>query len=272
MHELYMQRCIDLARLAGKNVRSNPNVGSVLVHDGRIIGESYHKAYGEAHAERNAIASVRNEDRELIPDATLYISLEPCNISAKTPPCSELIIDSGIKKIVIGTKDPNPKIAGSSIAFLEQKGIHVTQGILEPQARQLIAPFVSNLNKLPYIILKYAQSTDNYIGKRDMNIWLSNDAMKRKSHIWRTEVDAILVGYNTALTDNPKLTTRLVPGESPLRIILDRDLSLPRTHHVWSDSNKSLFVCDKNLELSDEAIANKEVIQLDFNDELATRF
>lgn len=231
-HEVFMHRCFDLAGMAGKATYPNPNVGAVLVYDSRIIGEGYHTAFGKDHAEIEALQSVAPEDKHLIPLSTLYVSLEPCSHFGKTPPCSLRIVQEGIKKVVIGCKDPNPLVAGRGISILLEHGIEVTGPVLENQAQQLIAPFVSNLNKKPYIILKWAKSKDNYIGQAGRQVWLSNQRTSLVSHKWRSEVHGILVGKNTVLTDNPSLTTRHYPGENPVRILMDSQLSLKGDFHI----------------------------------------
>lgn len=241
-HKIYIQRCFELALLAGKNVKTNPNVGAVLVHNHRIIGEGYHEKYGDAHAEVNAIDSVKYEDQHLIEDSTLYVSLEPCCIHAKTPPCSDYILKHQISKVVISTEDPNPKVAGQSIKLLENAGVQVIQGVLSQEGKGLIRPFVATLQKRPFIILKFAQSSDAYFGKRDKQIWLSNAYSKRLSHKWRTEIDGILVGYHTARIDNPQLNSREWDGHDPSRIILDKDLNLEPSLHIWDDSVQTLFI------------------------------
>jgi len=263
-----MNRCFELALLAGNSVKSNPNVGAVLVYNNRIIAESFHKFYGGNHAEKNAILSVCDEDKQYIKDSCLYVSLEPCNIHSKTPPCSDLILKEGIKKIVIGTEDPNPEMQGKSLDYLRSKGVEVISNVLQENAKRLIAPFRANLSNRPYVILKYAQSSDNYIGKKNKSVWLSNDILKFKSHIWRSEIDGILVGYQTALIDNPQLTNRLVPGNNPIRVVVDRNLSLPKTHHLWSDPFKTIFVTSNEAQQSNDSSEVKTVISLNFDDKL----
>jgi diaminohydroxyphosphoribosylaminopyrimidine deaminase/5-amino-6-(5-phosphoribosylamino)uracil reductase len=241
-HELFMRRCFELAKLSHNKVKGNPNVGSVVVLEDTIISEGYYQYYGGLHAERNAILNVKEEDKYNLGNSTLYVSLEPCHIHGKTPPCTDIILASGIKKVVISATDPNPLIKGESIKLLKSNGIDVIENILPTEGQSLIKPFVATLNKRPYIIVKFAQSSDAYFGKRGKQVWLSGEAAKHKVHIWRSQTDAILVGYQTALIDNPKLTTRLVEGSSPLRIVLDDDLSLPNSHHLWADEYPTLFI------------------------------
>lgn len=253
IHEKYIKRCFDIAKIAQNNVKSNPNVGSVIVHNGNIIAEGYHEMYGSHHAEKNAIYNVKEEDKKLLSESILYVSLEPCCIHGKTPPCSDLIINSGIKKIVVSAHDPNPEMQGKSIAILRDKGIVVIDGILEQKGLDLIKPFRANLSKRPYVILKFAQSSDAYFGKRGRQVWISGKKAQVKVHLWRSQIDAILIGYQTALIDNPQLTTRLVDGTSPFRVVIDDQLSLPKTHSLWSDDKSTLFICQ------DESLVKKDV-------------
>ncbi len=237
-----MQRCIELARKAGKAVKSNPQVGAVIVYKDRIIGEGYHKQYGGPHAEVNAFADVNADDQSLIAESTIYVSLEPCCIHSKTPPCTDAILSHGIKKVVVSIADPNDRIDGNSIKLLRDKGVEVIVGVLEEQGHQLLRPFRANLNKRPYVILKWAQSKDGYMGKNDHQVWLTNPYVKVKTHLWRSEIDGILVGHNTALIDDPALTTRLVPGDNPLRIILTNKLVELENSEVYSDDLRTLFI------------------------------
>ncbi len=258
--EDYMQRCFDLAKLAGKNVKSNPKVGAVLVYQDRIIGEGYHEAYGGPHAEINALNSVSPEEKEFIKDSTLYVSLEPCCIDRKTPPCTDGIIEHGIKEVIFSVQDPNPDVAGQSIEILKARGLTVSHGLLSNQGEQLIRPFKANLNKRPYVILKFAQSSDAYIGKRGKTVSISNNYSKILSHRWRSEVDGILVGYQTALIDDPQLNTRLWSGDDPLRIVLDPRAELPLHLKVCSDDAPTLFVNDVGTADSDSF--NKDRIKI----------
>lgn len=255
-----MKRCFELAALGGRETRSNPNVGSLLVYQNRIIGEGYHKRQGEAHAEINALADVDSEDKQFVKDATLYVSLEPCNIHSLTPPCSDAIIQAGIKRVVISAQDPNPKVAGKSIEQLRAKGIDVITDVCLQLGMDLIKPFKVHLQQRPYVILKWAQSSDAYIGKRDQLIQISGPETSLLTHKWRSEIDGILVGHNTVITDDPQLTTRLVDGSNPLRIILTNDPSELSSKKVATDGNPSLFVGSHNLKESE-----KEVLYMDQN-------
>jgi len=264
-HEFFMKRCFELAQLPENDVKGNPNVGSVIVYKNEIISEGYYQSFGGLHAERNAILNVKETDKNKLPDAILYISLEPCQIHGKTPPCTDIILSSGIKKIVISVQDPNPLIKGRSIAFLRSNGIEVIENILHEGGLNLIKPFIATLKNRPYLLLKFAQSSDAYFGKRGKQVWLSGDNAKRLVHIWRTKFDAILIGFQTAMIDNPKLTVRLVKGKSPLRVVLDNDLTLPKSHHLWSDSNPTVFITQNRTQKSLNSQKHVVIIEKDDN-------
>ncbi len=259
LHDKYMLRCITLAKKGSGTVKANPLVGAVIVYKDRILGEGYHSYFGGPHAEVNAINSVQSEDLIHLPFATLYVSLEPCCIYGKTPPCTQKIIEVGIKKVVIGCPDPNPSINGKSIALLKANGINVE--ILEQshEAENLIKKFKVNLQKRPYIILKWAQSFDGYIGHKAHQIWLTDQASKILVHKWRTEVDGILIGKNSAKIDNPQLTARLYNGENPVRIVLDQRLELSSSLQLFTDGNHTI-VLNK---IKNESIATLKYIKLD---------
>lgn len=247
VHHIYMQRCFDLARLGAGKASPNPMVGSVLVHQGKIIGEGYHHKYGTAHAEVNAIRSVSTKNRHLIPYSTLYVSLEPCCIFGKTPPCTHLIIKEKIPKVVISCLDLTPEVAGNGVQILQESGIEVVTGILEKEGQALSAirnTFVSQHR--PYIILKYAQSQNGMMGKATEQVWISHPYSKRLVHRWRNEADAILVGTNTAQIDNPQLNNRLYFGKSPIRIVLDRQLRLHPSLHLFDKTVKTWVITEKN--------------------------
>ena len=228
-HELYMHRCLELAKLGLGRVAPNPLVGAVLMHEGRIIGEGYHENYGEPHAEVNCLNSVKEEDRSLIPSSTLYVSLEPCAHFGKTPPCADLIIQKSIAKVVIGCRDPFPAVNGKGIEKLQHAGIEVVQDVLEEKCRKMNAAFFTfHTRYRPYILLKWAETADKKMaGKNEQRLLISNACTNRLVHKWRSEVMSILVGRNTALKDDPSLNTRLWPGKSPVRLVLDPELSLP---------------------------------------------
>lgn len=241
--ERYIRRCFDLARQATNKVKSNPNVGAVLVYNDRIIGEGYHEKYGGSHAEVNALNNVKPLDQKHIKDATLFVSLEPCNHHGKTPPCVEAIVNHHIKKVVISCSDPNPLMMGKSFAKLRAAGIKVKHGVLEEVGRKLIKPFVTTtFEKRPYIILKQAQSYDGYLGNIGEQTWLTNTYSKVLAHKWRGEVDGILVGANTIRIDNPSLTTRDYPGQSPIRIVIDQDDKLDQSHTIYKDNGKTITI------------------------------
>ena len=219
--EIYMHRCIQLARNGWCGAAPNPMVGAVIVCDGKIIGEGYHAKCGEAHAEVNAIRSVKNQ--ELLKRSTIYVSLEPCAHYGKTPPCADLIVEKQLKRVVVGCQDPFAKVDGKGIEKLRQAGIEVTVGVLETECLELIERFVTyHARKRPFITLKWAQSEDGFI---DLNrtagepVKLSNDFTSMLVHKRRAEHDAILVGTRTALLDNPSLNVRNWYGKSPLRLV-----------------------------------------------------
>lgn len=222
--ELYMQRCIQLAELGAGQVAPNPMVGSILVFEGRIIGEGYHRTYGEAHAEVNCIASVKDADRHLIERSVLYVSLEPCAHYGKTPPCSDLIIKQKIPKVVIGCRDPFDQVNGKGIEKLKAAGVEVITGVLEDACQALNKRFFTfHTKQRPYIILKWSQTANNKIAYNNNNrLFISNEFANRMVHKWRFEEAGILVGTNTVLADNPSLTNRLWTGKNPVRLVLDK--------------------------------------------------
>ena len=223
-----MQRCIELAKLAAGSVAPNPMVGAVLVYNEKIIGEGYHKKFGEAHAEVNCINSVKGEDKNLIEKSTLYVSLEPCSHFGKTPPCTDLIIKNKIPKVVIGCKDVYEEVDGRGIKKLQEAGIEVITGILEKECKELNKRFFTfHQKQRPYIILKWAESANEKIGIDAGRVLISNEYTNRLVHKWRSEEAAILVGRKTAVKDDPSLTTRSYPGDNPIRCVTDNDLTLP---------------------------------------------
>ncbi|HEX5625655.1 MAG TPA: bifunctional diaminohydroxyphosphoribosylaminopyrimidine deaminase/5-amino-6-(5-phosphoribosylamino)uracil reductase RibD [Saprospiraceae bacterium] len=244
--EGYMRYCLRLARLGLGSVSPNPTVGSILVHENRIIGSGYHQRYGEAHAEANAIHSVLPSDRKYISESTLFVSLEPCNHFGKTPPCSQLILRHGIRKLVFGTYDPNPVTSGTSIDFLRNQGVEVTGPVLNEECQELIAPFTVNQKlKRPYVILKFAQSSDFLIGQPDKRIKISNPYSDLMVHKWRSQVDGILVGGRTVRIDDPQLTTRLWPGKHPVRLVLGHFSEAEKNRYrVFDDQATTLSLDD----------------------------
>jgi diaminohydroxyphosphoribosylaminopyrimidine deaminase/5-amino-6-(5-phosphoribosylamino)uracil reductase len=237
-----MLRCLQLAKLGEGNVAPNPMVGSVLVYDNRIIGEGYHQQYGEAHAEVNCINSVAKEDVHLIPHSTIYVSLEPCAHFGKTPPCSDLIIKQGIKNVVIGCRDSFKQVDGKGIDKLRLSGAEVTVGVLENECRELNKRFFKfHEKKRPFIVLKWAETANGKIGSTtDERLLISNDFSNRLVHQLRHQNAAILVGTNTALLDNPSLNNRLWYGNSPIRLVIDKDLKLPAHLQLFNQAERTI--------------------------------
>ncbi len=265
-NEQFMNRCLELAKSALGPVAPNPLVGAVVVYKNTIIGEGYHKKYGGAHAEVNAINSVK--DSSLLKHAVLYVNLEPCSHTGKTPPCTDLIISSKIKKVVIGTVDPNSLVSGKGIEKLMKHGVNVQVNILNDSCIELNKRFFTFYTlKRPYIILKWAQTKDGYIDTlRKQNEptapnWISNELSRMLVHKWRSEEQAILIGTNTALLDNPKLTTREWFGRSPVRLLLDKDLRLPNHLFLFDKSVPTLVFNQEKEDIND----NPEFIQINFN-------
>src|SRR5688500_2450761 len=238
----FIKRCFELAQRGIGNVSPNPPVGAVLVHEDRIIGEGFHPFYGGLHAEVQTINSVKDEDRHLIPLSTLYVSLEPCCIYGKTPPCTDLILREKIEDVRISTLDPNPKMAGNGIALLKANGINITSGILEKEGKELIRMFRNNiLFQKPYVILKWAQSERLYIGSKDQRILLSHPYTLTCTHNLRSMADDIIVSARTVLTDNPMLTVREASGRSPHRAIYDPNTILNNTYKVFNEDGHKIF-------------------------------
>ena len=223
-----MERCLQLAALGAGNVAPNPMVGAVLVCNDRIIGEGYHQQYGKAHAEVNCIAAVKPEDKHLIAESVLYVSLEPCAHHGKTPPCADLIIAHKIPEVVVGCRDPFPLVNGRGIEKLVAAGVKVEQGVSETQCKAMNKRFfIFHAQHRPYITLKWAQSVNGITGSSLQRIFITNEYTGRMVHKWRTEEASIMVGTRTALQDDPALTARHWPGKSPVRIVIDMKLTLP---------------------------------------------
>lgn len=237
-----MHRCLELAKLGAGNVAPNPMVGAVLVYNDLIIGEGYHQQYGGPHAEVNCINNVSEENVMNIPKSTLYVSLEPCAHFGKTPPCADLIIANKIPSVIIGCKDSYKEVAGKGIEKLKAVGIDVEVGVLENEAKELNKRFfMFHEKKRPFIILKWAQSADGKIANADFSsVAISNDQTNKLMHRWRSEEDAIMVGTNTALYDNPSLTTRHWPGKNPVRVLVDKKLSLPASLNLFDKKVKTI--------------------------------
>lgn len=237
--QFYMQRCIDLANKAIGNTYPNPLVGSVIVYDNQIIGEGYHKKAGEPHAEINAINSVRNP--KLLKEATIYVSLEPCSHFGKTPPCALKLKEIGFKKVVIGAMDYNEQVNGKGKKILEDASIEVVTGILKEDCEDLNKRFFTfHQKKRPYIILKWAQSGDGFMDKDYRPTQISNSLSKQYVHKMRSEEQAILVGKNTAINDNPSLTVREIVGNNPIRVLIDFNLDVSREFNIYNDEATTL--------------------------------
>ncbi len=245
----YMSRCLQLAQLGGGHVAPNPMVGAVLVCDDQIIGEGFHHRFGEEHAEPNAIRSVK--DPELLKRATLYVSLEPCSYYGKTPPCADLIVSSRIPRVAIGSLDPNPKVSGKGVEIMRNAGIEVTIGVLEEECRELNKRFfIFQEQKRPYVLLKWAQTHDGFIDRiRTDNstpaLQISNNITKQLTHKMRSENQAILVGANTVLLDNPSLTVRNWSGKSPIRIAIDRQGRIPAHFNLMDGIIPTIIFTEK---------------------------
>ncbi|WP_231424385.1 bifunctional diaminohydroxyphosphoribosylaminopyrimidine deaminase/5-amino-6-(5-phosphoribosylamino)uracil reductase RibD [Pedobacter sp. Leaf250] len=263
--EFYMKRCLELAALAIGNVSPNPMVGCVIVHNGKIIGEGYHQEYGKAHAEPNAIQSVFNrfgdEAGHLLIQATAYVNLEPCAHFGKTPPCADLFVKHQLKKVVIGNRDPFSGVDGKGIEKLKNAGIEVTSGILDEECRYFNRRFFTRIQKQrPYIILKWAETANGYFATKDGHQkWISGALAKRLAHQWRTEEDAILIGKQTAIIDNPQLTAREWPGKNPVRLVIDKNLQVPQNNHIYNDEAKTIIFN----EVKTDVIGNIHYIQME---------
>lgn len=243
--EKYMYRCLELAKRGAGNVAPNPMVGAVLVNNDRVIGEGYHQVYGGSHAEPNCLASVPEEDSGLITQSVMYVSLEPCAHFGKTPPCADLIIKHRIPKVVVGCRDPFKEVSGKGIEKLRSGGVEVQQGVLENRCREVNKRFFSfHTEHRPYIILKWAQTANGFIAPlnsaRGEALHISNEFTNRLVHKWRSEEAAILVGTNTALIDDPRLTTRLWRGNNPTRLVIDMDLKIPATSKIFNSEAKTV--------------------------------
>jgi len=260
--EKYMARCLELAKKGIGNVSPNPMVGCVIVHNDEIIGEGYHQEYGKEHAEVNAINSVN--DSNLLCNSTLYVNLEPCAHFGKTPPCSNLIIEHKIPKVVIGCIDSFSEVSGKGIQKLKDAGIDVTVEVMEKESLEINKRFFTFHNKKrPYIILKWAQTKDGFIDidrklNPEMDNWITSPFSKKLVHQWRSEEQAIMVGTNTAINDNPNLTVREVKGKNPIRIILDLNLRLPQDLNVFDQSAPTIVFNFKK----SESINNIDYISL----------
>ncbi|MEJ5996061.1 bifunctional diaminohydroxyphosphoribosylaminopyrimidine deaminase/5-amino-6-(5-phosphoribosylamino)uracil reductase RibD [Pedobacter sp. Du54] len=245
--EFYMQKCIDLAYLGMGKVSPNPMVGCVIVHNNEIIGEGYHQKYGEAHAEVNAIHNVFHKFGDKAPgflkESTAYVNLEPCAHFGKTPPCADLLIKHQLKRVVIGNTDPFEAVGGKGIIKLKDAGIPTHVGILAAECSHLNRRFFTRIQQQrPFIILKWAQTANGFFAPANPSQkWISGPAAQQLSHTWRSEEDAILIGKNTALIDNPSLTTRLTIGNNPIRIVIDKNLEVPLHYHIYDQEAKTII-------------------------------
>lgn len=240
-HEDYMRRCIFLAQKGKGSTSPNPMVGAVIVYNDRIIGEGYHKAYGEPHAEVNAINSV--QDEELLKESTLYVSLEPCSHFGKTPPCAHLIVKKNIPRVVVGSFDPNPLVAGKGIEYLRAHNVDVTESICEEECNELNKKFMTfHKAKRPYIILKWAESIDGFIDHSWKSTQISSEESRVLVHQMRAENDAILVGGRTVIVDDPSLTVRHVSGKNPIRVILTNSIELNTDLKILDDQAHTLIL------------------------------
>jgi diaminohydroxyphosphoribosylaminopyrimidine deaminase / 5-amino-6-(5-phosphoribosylamino)uracil reductase len=246
-HEFYMQRCLDLAVNGISEVSPNPMVGCVIVVDDEIIGEGYHHRIGEAHAEVNALNQVFEnygaQAAALLKKATAYVSLEPCAHFGKTPPCADLLVKHGLKRVVIGNTDPFSGVNGKGIEKLQHAGIEVITDVLKEKCTFINRRFFTRVTKnRPYFILKWAQTANHLFAPTPTaQQWISGPLAQQLSHKWRGEEVAILVGKQTALTDNPQLNTRAYPGKNPIRIVIDKNLDIPESYHIYNQEAKTLI-------------------------------
>lgn len=264
--EVYMSRCLDLAKLGMADVSPNPMVGCVIVLNDTVVGEGYHKKFGEAHAEPNAVRDVfeRYGDQkaiEMLSEATVYVNLEPCAHFGKTPPCADLLVRHSVKKVVIGNRDPFSGVNGLGIEKLRNAGIEVVTNVLDAECRALNIRFFTRIEKQrPFIILKWAETANGYFAPKDgKQRWISGDLAKRLNHKWRSEEDALLVGKNTALIDNPELNVRNWIGKNPVRLVIDKHLQIPVSHLMFNDVAKTIIFN----EVKTEAVGNIHYIEME---------
>lgn len=271
IHEKYLSRCIQLAQNGLGTTYPNPMVGSVIVYKGKIIGEGWHKKAGEPHAEVNAVNSVK--DKSLLQKATIYVSLEPCSHFGKTPPCCDLIIQNKIPNVVIGTTDPDERVAGNGIKKLIEAGHNVTVGVLEKRCNELNKRFFTfHQMKRPYIILKWAESQDGFIAPETRDeqkpVWITNPYSRQLVHKWRSEEQAILVGTKTVIDDNPKLNVRDWKGKDPIRILLDQNNRISKDSQILDNKVKTIVFCKSNTNANQENIFFETI---DFEQNIVTQ-
>lgn len=240
LDEMYMRRAIELAQKGLGSVSPNPMVGCVIVHGDTVIGEGYHQQYGGPHAEPNAVAAVKNQD--LLTESTVYVTLEPCAHWGKTPPCANLLVEKKVKKVIVGALDTNPLVAGKGIEILRAAGIEVVSGILEQEVRFQNRRFFCFMEKKrPYIILKWAQTADGFIARKNFDSkWISNSLSRQLVHRWRAEEDGIMVATNTARYDDPQLNVRDWAGRNPTRIVLDKHRALDQKLNLFDQSQATI--------------------------------
>ncbi len=264
-----MLRCIQLAKNGLGTTYPNPLVGNVIVYENKIIGEGWHYKAGQPHAEVNAINSVEN--KQLLKKATIYVSLEPCSHFGKTPPCADLIVASGIKKVVVGSLDPNPKVSGRGIKKLMEAGCKVNIGVLDNECDELNKRFFTfHQKKRPYIFLKWAETSDGFISpknearKETKPVWITNEFSRQLAHKMRAEEQTILVGTNTVLQDNPSLTVRDWAGANPVRIVIDRELKISKDFSVFDTNSKTIIFNEKE----QNTIGNLDFEKINFSEEI----
>ncbi|KQR67386.1 bifunctional diaminohydroxyphosphoribosylaminopyrimidine deaminase/5-amino-6-(5-phosphoribosylamino)uracil reductase RibD [Pedobacter sp. Leaf176] len=263
--EFYIKRCLELAAIAIGSVSPNPMVGCVIVVGDKIIGEGYHQKFGQAHAEPNAIKSVFDkyglEAETLLKKATAYVNLEPCAHFGKTPPCADLFVKYQLKKVVIGNRDPFSGVDGKGIVKLKNAGINVISGVLDETCKFFNRRFFTRIQQQrPFIILKWAQTANGYFATADGHQkWISGGLAKRIAHRWRTEEDAILIGKQTAIIDNPQLTSREWPGNNPVRLVIDRELQVPHNSHIFNGEAKTIILN----EIKTDVVGNIHYIQME---------
>jgi diaminohydroxyphosphoribosylaminopyrimidine deaminase / 5-amino-6-(5-phosphoribosylamino)uracil reductase len=257
-HEKFMRRCLELAHNGLGTTYPNPMVGSVIVYDGKIIGEGWHQKTGAPHAEVNAINAVK--DVSLLEKSTIYVSLEPCSHYGKTPPCCDLIIAKNIPEVIVGTIDPHSKVSGEGIRKLQQSGKKVTVGVLEKECTMLNKRFFTFHNKKrPYIVLKWAESQDGFIAPKTKSeakpVWITNEFSRQLVHKWRSEEQAILIGTQTAIDDNPTLTTRDWSGKNPIRIVIDRHNRISKENHIFDNQAETILISGTEIDFNENCAA-----------------
>jgi len=265
-HEYYMQQALTLARQASGHTAPNPMVGAVLVHGDRIIGEGWHHHYGADHAEVNCLKNVADADKHLVPESTMYVNLEPCAHFGITPPCATRLVAERVRAVVIANKDPFEQVSGRGINILADAGIAVTTGTLDAAGWWLNRRFFCyHIHKRPYIILKWAQNAEGFLAPADRSrLQITGADSQQLVHQWRTEEGAIMVGHNTAMNDNPRLTARLHKGRQPLRIALDRNLRIPATHHLYDNTAATWIISEQKEQLQ----GNVHILPMKFDDTL----